>query len=145
MTEQPVLRKKLLYALFITLLYLLGRTIPIPWIQAKTSPDIGDLRSFLAMTYGAAGDINSIFMLGYLPWMTASIIIQLLTLTSGEKQSRLSQTRIRRITAGLSLFIALLQDVLLSHRLSYRTDLGVSLALERLLTLLVLLDRKSVV
>ncbi len=139
MTEQPVLRKKLLYALFITLLYLLGRTIPIPWIQAKTSQDIGDLRSFLAMTYGAAGDINSIFMLGYLPWMTASIIIQLLTLTSGEKQSRLSQTRIRRITAGLSLFIALLQDVLLSHRLSYRTDLGVSLALERLLTLLVLL------
>lgn len=139
MRKTSVLGKKLIFSLAITMLYLLGRCIPIPWIQMEKTQSTGSLLAFLSMTYGSTGSTNSVFMLGYLPWMTASVIVQLLQLTSGENRHKVSISGIRKRIMILSFFIAILQAVLQSTRLKYRTDLMMPVAAEQFMTILVMI------
>ena len=79
----PDLRKKILITLFILTLYRLGSFIPIPGVSGT------ELKSFFARQTGSIFDLlnlfvggnferASIFALGIMPYITASIVIQLL-------------------------------------------------------------------
>ncbi len=87
------LRNKILFTLFIFTLYRLGATIPVPGVdllavrdfanQAEQSGFVGLLNLFS----GGALTQLSIFALGIMPYITASIILQLLTVVIPKLQA----------------------------------------------------------
>src|SRR5690242_15423346 len=81
----PDLRKKLLFTLFIILIFRLGASLPTPGVSesavhgclvnAKSNPGILGIVNLLS---GGALTRLTVFALGIMPYITASIILQLL-------------------------------------------------------------------
>ena len=82
----PELRKKILYTLFIILIFRFGSCIPVPFIdtqllaqyfeQASTN---GSMLGYLDMFSGGGLSRATIFAMSITPYINASIILQLLT------------------------------------------------------------------
>ncbi|MBR7832372.1 preprotein translocase subunit SecY [Actinospica durhamensis] len=117
----PDLRKKLLFTLAIMALFRVGSHVPAPGVdQAAISQCLG-----LSGASGSAlGLINlfsgnallqlSVFALGIMPYITASIILQLLTvviprLDALKKEGQAGQTKITQYTRYLTVGLAILQ------------------------------------
>ena len=82
----PELRKKIIFTLFILLIYRVGNVIPVPFIDVATLSNYFDsvlsttiLGLYNAMS-GSAFSQATVFALGIQPYINASIIIQLLTI-----------------------------------------------------------------
>ena len=81
----PELRKKIIFTLFILLIYRVGNVIPVPFIDVATLANYYDsvLSSTILGLYnamsGSAFSQATVFALGIQPYINASIIIQLLT------------------------------------------------------------------
>ena len=78
------LKKRILYTLLILIIYRFGTYVPLPGIDPTSLKEIvgGDQRSLLGMFNvfaGGAVQRMAIFALGIMPYISASIIIQLLT------------------------------------------------------------------
>ena len=114
------LRKKILFTLFILLLYRLGNAVPVPYINIEALKGYFDNASntvlgFLNVMSGSALSQATIFALGIQPYINASIIIQLLTIAIPALE-RLSKEggeegkkKIASITRYSTVFIGLLQ------------------------------------
>ena len=81
----PDLRKKMLFTLFMLVVYRLGANIPIPFIDTEYikqifNSDSNGLLGMFDLMSGGAFKKMTIFALNIYPYVTASIIIQLLTL-----------------------------------------------------------------
>ena len=107
----PDLRNKVLFTVFVICLYQLGANLPIPgvsWsqvalLEAKSSSS--GVLGFLNLFSGGALTRLAVFGLGVMPYITSSIVIQLLTtvipkLTQWRDQGADGQ---KRITQVLSL------------------------------------------
>ena len=82
--QVPELKKKLLYTAFIILLFRLGSSIPVPYIDIAQLSTYFDSMSGTAlglMNVFSGGGLSraTIFAMSVTPYITASIIIQLLT------------------------------------------------------------------
>ena len=82
----PELRKKIIFTLFILLIYRVGNVIPVPFIDVTTLGNYFDsvlsttiLGLYNAMS-GSAFSRATVFALGIQPYINSSIIIQLLTI-----------------------------------------------------------------
>lgn len=77
----PDLRRKILVVLFILLLYRIGTVIPVPFVDASTfDAQFGDtIFAYLNVLSGGALSSVTLFALGVSPYITATIVIQLLT------------------------------------------------------------------
>ena len=82
----PELRKKIIFTLFILLIYRVGNVIPVPYIDVTTLATYFDsvlsttiLGLYNAMS-GSAFSQATVFALGIQPYINSSIIIQLLTI-----------------------------------------------------------------
>ena len=77
----PELRHKILVVLFILMLYRIGTIIPVPFIDAATfDAQFGDtIFAYLNILSGGAMSTATLFALGVSPYITATIVIQLLT------------------------------------------------------------------
>jgi preprotein translocase subunit SecY len=81
------IRKKLLYTLFIILLYRIGTVVPVPFVNAASWQSQmgsatfggGTILAYLDNLSGGALQQATLFALGISPYITASIVIQLLT------------------------------------------------------------------
>lgn len=115
------LRKKIIYTLFIILIFRIGSTVSLPYIDvtkmASAVKNNGDIMSMLSMLSGGGFSNASIFALSITPYINASIIIQLLTVAikplerlakEGEAgRKKLAQiTRYTTVILGLMLGIA---------------------------------------
>lgn len=120
----PELRKKLLFMLAIILLYRVGCYLPLPGIpfqglvSAFETSDTGmaNTMALLNLFSGGALSYVSLFSLGIMPYITASIIIQMMqavvpSLRELSKEGEMGQRRItqytRYLTIGLSLINAI--------------------------------------
>jgi preprotein translocase subunit SecY len=77
----PELRKRLLFTLFMLAIFRLGNFIPVPGIDTSKLVKLtesGTLFSFYDMISGGAFSRFSIFAMGVVPYINASIIMQLL-------------------------------------------------------------------
>lgn len=78
------LRKKLIYTFFMIVLFRLGNYIPLPGVDTKVLTNLtkggGTLFSFYDLISGGAFTRASIFAMGVIPYINASIIMQLLTI-----------------------------------------------------------------
>ncbi|MGB4270951.1 MAG: preprotein translocase subunit SecY, partial [Propionicimonas sp.] len=86
--KTPDLRKKILFTLMILAIFRLGSTIPTPNVngvnvnqcrQLATTGESSGLYSMINLFSGGALLQLAIFALGIMPYITASIILQLLT------------------------------------------------------------------
>jgi preprotein translocase subunit SecY len=119
--EIPDLRKRILFTLGMLAVYRLGAFIPTPGINAEAFEQLfnqslgGGLFGLLAMFSGGSLRRLTVFALGIMPYITASIILQLLgvvspTLEKLKKEGELGRRKIteytRWLTVGLSAFQA---------------------------------------
>jgi len=122
----PDLRKKLAFTLGILMLFRLGCTIPVPNVNiasinecAKSVLDNNDnaiagIYSMINLFSGGALLQLAIFALGIMPYITSSIILQLLTvviprLEALKKEGSSGTQKITQYTRGLTIVLAILQ------------------------------------
>jgi len=79
----PDLRRKIVFTLLLLAVFRLGSTIPTPGVNAAALAEAtsGGLFGLISLISGGNLSQFSIFALGVLPYITASIVIQLLTTT----------------------------------------------------------------
>jgi preprotein translocase subunit SecY len=117
----PDLRNKILFTTAMVVLYRLGAAIRVPGIdglaieqlrdQARTS---GGAIGFLSLFSGGAFESFSIFALGIMPYITASIIMQILgvvipKLEELQQQGAVGQRKITQYTRYVTIALATLQ------------------------------------
>jgi len=116
----PELRNKLLFTLLMIAVYRLGAHIPVPGIdlgQIKEIQDKADSSGVLNLLQtfsGGAITQFAVFALGIMPYITASIIMQILAvvipkLEQWQEQGAVGQRKITQWTRYLGVAIALLQ------------------------------------
>jgi preprotein translocase subunit SecY len=117
----PDLRKKLLFVLAMIALFRLGSVVPIPGVdytsvqRCITVVQNNDLYSLVNLFSGGALLHLSIFALGIMPYITASIILQLLAvviprLEKLRKEGQAGQAQITQYTRYLTIGLAVLQS-----------------------------------
>ncbi|OYV61010.1 MAG: preprotein translocase subunit SecY [Actinobacteria bacterium 21-73-9] len=117
----PDLRNKVLFTVAIICLYQLGANVPIPgvsWTQVQlleSKAGASGVLGFLNLFSGGALTRLAVFGLGVMPYITSSIVIQLLTtvipkLTEWRDQGAVGQKRITQTTRYLTIALALLQS-----------------------------------
>ncbi len=77
----PDIRRKLLVVLFILALYRIGAAIPVPYVRADSFASAfgSTIFSYMSILSGGALEQATLFALGVSPYITASIVLQLLT------------------------------------------------------------------
>ena len=119
----PDLRRKLLFVLGIIVIFRLGSQIPTPGVDVANvraciniaeSGDNAGLYNLVNLFSGGALLQLTIFALGIMPYITASIILQLLVvviprLEALKKEGQSGQTKITQYTRYLTLGLAVLQ------------------------------------
>jgi preprotein translocase subunit SecY len=116
------IRKKLLFTAGILALYRLGAYIPSPGVDANAIKDglngIGgsNILGFLNLFSGGSLSRLSLFALGIMPYITASIILQLLTvvvpsLERLQKEGEVGQQKITQYTRYLTVALAFAQSL----------------------------------
>jgi preprotein translocase subunit SecY len=117
----PDLRRKLLFVLFIIVLFRFGSILPAPGVDVPALRDcVGNIQSgglvgILNLFSGGALLQLAVFALGIMPYITASIIMQLLTvviprLESLKKEGQTGQGKITQYTRYLTVGLAVLQS-----------------------------------
>ncbi|QIK75393.1 preprotein translocase subunit SecY [Nocardioides piscis] len=116
----PDLRRKLLFVLLIVLIFRLGSQVPTPGVHVANVQaclqDVEDQGLYQLVNLFSGGALLqlTIFALGIMPYITASIILQLLVvviprLDTLKKEGQSGQTKITQYTRYLTLGLALLQ------------------------------------
>lgn len=116
----PDIKKKLLFTLFIIVLYRLGTRIPLPYISAAalegTLAASGSIFQYINIMTGSAFSQATLFALGINPYITASIVMQLLCIAipalekiskEGEEGQKKINTYTRYVTVVLGLVTAI--------------------------------------
>ena len=117
----PELRRKMLFVLFIILVYRFGAVIPVPYVSSDALSAIimtnteGSYFQYLNLLSGEAFSKATLFALSISPYITSSIVMQLLTIAipalerlqkSGEEGRKKITQITRYVTVGLGLITA---------------------------------------
>ncbi len=116
----PDLRKKLLFVLLIIVIFRLGSQVPAPGVNVANvqacfdAQDNTGIYGLINLFSGGALLQLTVFALGIMPYITASIILQLLVvviprLEALKKEGQAGQTKITQYTRYLTLGLAILQ------------------------------------
>ena len=117
----PDLRRKLLFTLGIIAVYRVGGWIPIPGVdtdllaQARGGAGAGNIVGIINMFAGGALQQMAVFALGIMPYITASIIMQLLAvvipkLEALQREGEQGRKKITQYTRYATVGLALLQS-----------------------------------
>jgi preprotein translocase subunit SecY len=115
------LRNKILFTLLMIAVYRLGAHVPVPGIDLdqlsilQDQAEQGGVLGFLQLFSGGALTQFAVFALGIMPYITASIIMQILTvviprLEQWQQQGAIGQRKITQWTRYVTVGIALLQS-----------------------------------
>ncbi|WP_243342402.1 preprotein translocase subunit SecY [Anaerococcus sp. AGMB09787] len=118
--KEKEVRKRFYFTILMLVVYRLGNNIPIPFIDTQALANAyqnieGTLVDYLNMLTGGGLSTLSIFALGIQPYITSSIVMQLLTVViprleelsrEGEQGRRQIQRYTRYVTIALAIFQA---------------------------------------
>ena len=114
----PELRKKILFTLFIVLLYRIGTAIPVPYLSPLVVGGIQQqgIFQYLNILSGGALAQATLFALGVSPYITSSIVIQLLTiaipaLEKLSKEGEEGRKKLDAITRYVTVVLALITSI----------------------------------
>ena len=148
----PDLRKRVLFTLFILAIYRLGSHIPTPGVNAKLleqffSQNSGSSLGLIDMFSGGNLRKLTVFALGIMPYITAAIIFELLTvvyepLARLQKEGDMGRKKITQWTRYMTVFLAVVQSFAIaltlvhgSGSVPYVTNPGPGFVLMTILTL----------
>ena len=130
----PELRKRVLFTLGLLAAYRLGAHIPTPGINADVLAKLfeqyqGTWLGLIDIFSGGNFRRLTIFALGVMPYITASIILQLLTvvwpyLERLQKEGELGRRKITQYTRYLTVFLATFQALMIALTLMRQTAAG---------------------
>ena len=120
----PDLRRKLLFSLAMIAIYRLGASVPGPGVSVEAinnclelaqASDQRDIYSLVNLFSGGALLRLSVFALGIMPYITASIIVQLLVVVIPrfeqlKKEGQSGQAKLTQYTRYLTIALAVLQS-----------------------------------
>ena len=112
-------RNKILFTLFIIFVFRLGTHITVPGINARSLDKLADLPflNMLNLVSGNAMSNFSVFSLGVSPYITASIVVQLLQMdiypkfVEWSKQGEVGRRKLNQATRYITLVIAFAQSL----------------------------------
>lgn len=119
----PDLRKKILFTLFIVIVFRFGSVIPVPFLDIEalraliaTVDESGSMLSYINMMTGGAFSQATLFAMGIIPYINSSIIMQLLTvaipaLERLAKEGEEGRKKIGAITRYATIILGLLQGI----------------------------------
>jgi preprotein translocase subunit SecY len=129
----PELRKRVLFMLAMLAVYRVGSYVPIPFINPEAlaqwfSQQGGTVLGFLDLFSGGSLSRLTVFALGIMPYITASIILQLLTvvwpyLEKLSKEGELGRRKITTYTRYLTVILAAVQSATMA--LAFQRSPGV--------------------
>src|SRR6202453_2674665 len=116
------IRKKILFTAGMLLIYRLGSHVPVPGVNLTAVNNIqksfggGGILSYLNLFSGGGLSKLAIFALGIMPYITSSIILQLLqvavpSLEKLSKEGEVGQARITQYTRYLTVGLAFAQSI----------------------------------
>src|SRR4051812_27285703 len=116
------IRKKLAFTAGMLLIYRVGAHVPVPGINTQAVQQVqeqfggGGVLNFLNVFSGGGLSRIALFALGIMPYITASIILQLLTvvvpsLEKLQKEGEVGQQRITQYTRYLTVGLAFAQAI----------------------------------
>ncbi|HKX71831.1 MAG TPA: preprotein translocase subunit SecY [Acidimicrobiales bacterium] len=120
------LRNKILFTLAIIAIYRFGSYVPAPGIDLdaveslkRQAEESGGILGYLQLFSGAGLTNFAVFALGVMPYITSSIIMQILTvvipkLEEWQQQGAIGQRKITQWTRYLTMAIAILQSTALA-------------------------------
>lgn len=117
----PDLRNKIIFTMIIVGVYRFGAHLPVPYVDFQAIKSLQDnadntgVVGFLDLFSGGAITNVAIFFLGIMPYITASIIMQLLgvvipKLEEWQQQGQVGQKKITQWTRYLTVALALVQS-----------------------------------
>src|ERR1700728_3531756 len=117
----PDLRNKVVFTLAVIALYQIGANVPVPGVswarlqQLQATAGASGVLGFLNLFSGGALVRLAVFGLGVMPYITSSIIIQLLTtvipkLEEWREQGAVGQKKVTQTTRYLTGALALMQS-----------------------------------
>ena len=114
----PDVRRKLIYVIVILLLYRIGTVIPVPYINAANfDATFGDtIFAYMDTLSGGSLSQATLFALGISPYITASIVMQLLSvaipaLERLSKQGEEGKKKINNITRYVTVLLAVVTAI----------------------------------
>ena len=118
----PEIRKKLAFTALLLALYRLGSFIPVPGVSTDALKQIennyagSNILGFLNLFTGGGLSRLALFALGIMPYITASIILQLMTvvvpsLERLSKEGEVGQQKITQYTRYLTVALAFAQSL----------------------------------
>ncbi|HEV8087927.1 MAG TPA: preprotein translocase subunit SecY [Actinomycetota bacterium] len=113
----PDLRNKILFTLFIIVIFRLGNHVPVPVVDTSVLENQahGGFLDLLSLFSGGGIGHFSVFSLGIMPYITSSIIIQLMTvvipkLAQWQDQGEAGTKKINQTTRYVTVALAFLQS-----------------------------------
>jgi preprotein translocase subunit SecY len=135
----PDLRNRLLFTLAMLAVYRLGAHIPTPGVDTKALESFFDSQSGSALglvDLFSGGNLRklTVFALGIMPYITASIIFQLLTvvyepLAKLQKEGEIGRRKITQWTRYMTVVLGIVQSFAIALTLSHSTGGGQSYVL----------------
>ncbi len=125
------LRRRLLFTLFILAVYRIGVVIPVPGVNASLLQSIAAKSAFVGLLNTFSGGAlyrYSIFSMSIYPYVTASIIVQLLSMgviqqwEDWSKEGETGRAKLTQWTRYLTVFLGLVQSVAMTY--SFTRQLG---------------------
>ena len=116
----PELKSKILFTLMIVILYRLGSNLPMPWVNPDALQSMfgagGSALSWWNTLSGGALAQATLFALSVSPYITASIVIQLLTIAIPKfeewaKEGEAGKKKLSAITRVLTVALALVTSI----------------------------------
>ena len=112
-------RSKILFTIFIVFVFRIGTSITVPWVNANSLNALSGLSflNMLSLVSGNAMKNFSVFALGVSPYITASIVVQLLQMdllpkfVEWGKQGEVGRRKLNQATRYISLVLAFVQSV----------------------------------
>ena len=143
------LRNRVLFTLGLLAVYRLGASVPIPGVDAIRFEEFvnrsaGSLFGFLDMFSGGQFRRLTVFALGIMPYITASIVLQLLTvviptLEKLQKEGELGRRKITQWTRYLTIGLSMMQSMFIATALQKQGNFvlnpGIAFVLQTMLTL----------
>ncbi|WP_042353691.1 preprotein translocase subunit SecY [Bacillus rubiinfantis] len=117
------IRRKIIFTLLMLVVFRLGTFIPVPNVNADVLADQDKLSVFGILNTFGGGALKqfSIFAMGIMPYITASIIIQLLQMdvvpkfTEWSKQGESGRRKIAQITRYFTIILGFIQALGMSY------------------------------
>lgn len=115
-------RSKILFTIFIVLVFRIGTHITVPGVNAAALDALSELSflNMLSLVSGNAMQNFSVFALGVSPYITASIVVQLLQMdlypkfVEWGKQGEVGRRKLNQATRWIALVLAFIQSIVVT-------------------------------